>query len=131
MIFVDTNYFLRFLIDDGSKHHRMAVEFFEKESKRKKSLAASIVVFFEIFWMMRRFYKRIDLEAIEIMKRLLRMAFIEFEAKEILEKALDRAAGGIISLEDCFNLEWAKAKGIRDIATFDKKMIREWKKNYL
>ena len=126
MTFVDTNYFLRYLIDDGSPQHTMAVEFFERGSKSKKLLATSVLVFFEISWTITSFYQKSDLETIEIMKRLLKMAFVKFEQKEILESALERASKGIISLEDCFNLEWSIVKKIKDIASFDKKFVREW-----
>ena len=128
MIFVDTNYFLRYLIDDGSEQHSKVVDFFEKESKNKKSLATSVLVFFEIFWTITSFYKKTNLEAIEIMKRLLEMVFVRFEEKEILEKATARATKTAISLEDCFNLEWAKANRITKVASFDRKLLREWRK---
>ncbi|MEK7525137.1 MAG: PIN domain-containing protein [Patescibacteria group bacterium] len=126
MIFVDTNYFLRYLIDDNSQQHLKAIEFFEVNSKKKKLIATSVLVFFEIFWNLTSFYQKSDLAAIEIMKKLLNMAFIKFESKTILANALDRASKGVISFEDCFNLEWATAEGINDLASFDKKLIREW-----
>ncbi len=128
MIFVDTNYFLRYLIDDGSSQHEKATNFFELNAKKKKSLGTSVLVFFEVFWTITSFYKKSDLEGVEIMKRLLTMAFIKFEARDILLKSLNRATEGIISLEDCFNLEWAKYGKIETFATFDKKLIREWNK---
>ncbi len=128
MTFVDTNYFLRYLVDDNSLQHSVATKFFETYSKMKKSLVTSALVFFEVFWVLTRYYQKPKLETIEIMQRLLsKMAFIKFDAKEILIKSLDRAAKGVISLEDCFNLEWAIAKDIKNLASFDKKLIREWK----
>lgn len=127
MIFVDTNYFLRYLIDDGSPQHKIATEFFEVGSKKKKLLVTSTLVFFEIFWTISSFYQKSDQETVEIMKKLLKMAFIKFETREILVKALERASNSVISFEDCFNLEWAKTKEIKDIASFDKKLVREWK----
>lgn len=128
MIFVDTNYFLRYLIDDGSQQHIQAIEFFKTNSKKKKLLTTSSLVFFEVFWNLTSFYQKSDLEAVEIMKRLLKMAFISFEAREIFGQSLDRATRGAISLEDCFNLEWARASGVKDVASFDKKLILEWNK---
>lgn len=126
MIFIDTNFFLRYLIDDGSPQHQKAVGFFEEGSKKKKLLVTSALVFFETFWTITSFYRKSDQEAVEIMKQLLKMAFVKFEKREILEKALDRSTNGVISLEDCFNLEWAKTKGIEAIASFDKKLVKEW-----
>jgi len=127
MIFVDTNYFLRYLVDDNSTQHFETVKFFEKYSKKKKSLSTSVIVFFEIFWTLTNYYQRPKSEAIEILQKLVsKMAFIRFEKKEILEKSLDRAQKGTIGLEDCYNLEWANANDITDIASFDKKLVREW-----
>lgn len=128
MIFVDTNYFLRYLVDDGSTQHLETINFFEFHSKRKNLLTTSVVVFFEIFWTLTSHYKKSKQEAIGILQKLMsKMAFVEFDSKKILDRSLGRAARGVIGLEDCFNLEWAKAKEITDIASFDKKLVREWK----
>jgi|CXWL01.1.fsa_nt_gi predicted nucleic acid-binding protein len=127
MTFVDTNYFLRYLIDDRSPQHLEATKFFEIGSNRKKMFVTSTLVFFEIYWVLISYYQKPKLETIEILQRLLsKLAFIRFEAKEVLAQSVERALGGIISFEDCFNLEWAKAQEIKDIASFDKKLIREW-----
>lgn len=128
MIFVDTNYFLRYLIDDGSPQHCQATEFFQLNAKKKNSLTTSTLVFFEVFWTITSYYQKSDLETVEIMKNLLKMAFINFEAKEILAKSLERASLGVISFEDCFNLEWAKIKKVTAIASFDKKLVKVWLK---
>lgn len=129
MIFVDTNYFLRYFVDDGSIQHSETINFFEFHSKRKNLLTTSVVVFFETFWTLTSHYKKSKQEAIGILQKLIsKMAFIKFDSKEILARSLERAAGGEISLEDCFNLEWAKSHEIKDLASFDKKLVREWKK---
>lgn len=127
MIFVDTNYFLRYLVDDGSPQHLETINFFEFHSKRKNLLTTSVVVFFEIFWTLTSHYQKSKQEAIGILQKLIsKMAFIKFDSHEILANSLERAARGVISLEDCFHLEWARTKGVKDIASFDKKLTREW-----
>ena len=48
MIFIDTNYFLRLLVDDNVEQHRAAQQLFDRGAGGKVSLVTSVVVFFEV-----------------------------------------------------------------------------------
>ena len=52
MIFIDTNYFLRFLLADISSQHNQAKTIFKQAASGKISLFTSAVVIFEIYWVL-------------------------------------------------------------------------------
>lgn len=128
MIFVDTNYFLRFLLEDNPEQYTKAKELFLEGSKGKLDLIASIIVVFEIFWVFKSYYNKTRPEIIEILQNLFKMDFIQIENKDILYKCVELFSKTNLSLEDCYNLSFAKSKNIKEFKTFDAKLAREFKR---
>ena len=124
MIFVDTNYFLRFLLADVSLQHEEAKRLFQQAAKGEIRLFTSTIVFFELYWVLTSFYQKSKPETIKILKDILLLGFIKIEEREILEKALAKFQKTNLELEDCYNLTYAGQKGAEKIATFDKKLIK-------
>lgn len=55
MIFVDTNYFLRFLLADQEEQHQTAKALFKKAAIGEVDLFTSLIVFFEVYWVLGEF----------------------------------------------------------------------------
>lgn len=119
MIFVDTNYFLRFLLNDNVEQHNQAKKFFNLGAQAKHKLFSSSIVFFEIYWVFYSFYGKNKNELCSLLKNILRLEFIDFEERDILYEAIDLFNDGNLSLEDCYNLYYAKHRKATDIKTFD------------
>lgn len=124
MIFVDTNYFLRFLIRDVEEQYQEVRKLFEKGISKEAKLFTSLVVFFEIYWVLSSFYQKDKQELIMKLAEVLELKFIKIKEREILEKAIKLFSCSNLSLEDTFNLVYSqKNKAIR-FATFDKKLSK-------
>lgn len=128
MIFVDTNYFARFLLKDIPQQYLQAEELFKSGAQGKVKLVTSIIVLFEIHWLFKSFYGKTKPEIIKILQNILSMDFIQFERGQEFKKALGLFAATGLELEDCYNIAFAKNEGVKDFKTFDKKLAREFKK---
>lgn len=124
MIFIDTNYFLRLFIDESSQQHKKVTTFFFKAATEKNAYMTSTLVIFEVYWVLKRFYKLEKHKLIGAIEAIMKMNFIVYEDRLILLKALSRFSQCSLSLEDCFHLELAKTAHCTDIATFDTKLAR-------
>ncbi len=119
MIFVDTNYFLRFLLGDIPSQYEKAVKLFEEAAAGKVKLCTSVIVFFELYWVFTSFYKKQKAEVVEILSQVLRMKFVYFEQEKILFKAHHLYAEQNIDLEDAYNLVYAQVYKATEFKTFD------------
>ena len=88
-IFVDTNYFLRFLIKDIEEQSLIVKTLFDNGKNSKVKLFSSTIVFFEIYWVLTSSYKVENVKAAEILGKILEMDFIEFKERKLLQSALD------------------------------------------
>lgn len=131
MIFVDTNFFLRFLIRDVEEQYQEVRKLFEKGISKEARLFTSLVVFFEIYWVLSSFYQKDKQELIMKLAEVLELKFIKIKEREILEKAIKLFSCSNLSLEDTFDLVYSqKNKAIR-FATFDKKLGKMFEKGKL
>ena len=129
MMFVDTNYFLRFLLKDINNQHFEAKNLFLSALEGKTELITSTIVFFEIYWVLSSYYESKKIETANVLEKVLNLNFIELEEREMLFKSLSLFKKTNLDLEDCYNVCYAKSKGIRSFKTFDKKLDKEFSKN--
>lgn len=128
MTFVDTNYFIRFLLKDNENQYTQAKELFYKAAQGQVELITSEVVFFEIYWVFKSFYEKPKSELIDILQNILRMNFIIIPQKDILENCLEIfQKTNIDDLEDCYNVAFAKKRNIKEFKTFDVKLAKFFK----
>lgn len=127
MIFLDTNYFLRFLLKDNQGQYLTVKRLFSRASHGKVELFTSLVVFFEICWVLRSYYGKHKESLCLMLEKLLKMDFINFPERYLLEKSLDLFEKENLSFEDCYNLIVAKEKKVVSFATFDKKLKAKFK----
>lgn len=129
MIFIDTNYFLRFLLKDINNQHLTAKALFLSASEGKTTLITSTIVFFEIYWVLSSYYGRNKVEVANVLEKVLSLNFIELEEREILFESLSLFKKTNLDLEDCYNIYYAKERGAKSFKTFDKKLMRKFSKN--
>lgn len=122
MTFIDTNYFLRFLLKDIDEQHQEAKAIFNRAALGEVTAFTSIIVFFEIYWVLSSFYEKEEDELVETLQKILSMEFIELESRELLREALEVFTETNVELEDAFNLTYAKASGANDFKTFNQKL---------
>lgn len=129
MMFIDTNYFLRFLLKDIDNQYLEVKNLFISASEGKNELATSTIVFFEIYWVLISYYGKNKTEVSNIMKKILNLNFIELEEREVLFNALSLFQKTSLELEDCYNIYYAKSKEIKSFKTFDRKLTKEFAKS--
>lgn len=128
-MFVDTNYFLRFLLKDINNQYLEAENLFLSASEGKNELVTSTIVFFEIYWVLISYYGKNKVEVGNVLEKILNLNFIELEERIILSNSLSLFRKTNLSLEDCYNIYYAKSKEVKSFKTFDKKLIKEFAKN--
>lgn len=120
--FIDTNYFLRLLLKDDKKQFNIVYKLFQEAVINKVKLHTSVIVFFEIYWVLSSFYKKNKQLCINLLDKILKMDFIQIENRDILKIALELYRLTGISLEDCYNISYSKIISVSEFATFDKKI---------
>lgn len=128
MIFVDTNYFLRFLLADNHEQSEKVKDLFLSASESTNKLFTSSIVIFEIYWVLSSYYERDKVEIISTLEKILAMEFIEVDNRSILQQALTYFREYSVSFEDCYNLAFASSKKAKTFATFDQKLSKTWEK---
>lgn len=126
MIFVDTNYFLRFLLNDINQQHLQAKQLFLQASEGKVKLISSTIVFFEVYWVLSSFYKRDGTEISRILQSLLDLRFIGWRERQILQNSVSRFSKTTFDLEDCYNIAFARSRVVKEFRTFDAKLTKEF-----
>jgi len=129
MIFVDTNYFLRFLLKDIEGQYQQTKDLFLRGAEGEVRLFTSLIVIFEIYWVLTSFYKKKKEKVIKILEKVFGLEFIGIENKELLRGALKIYQEAGLELEDCYNLALIRKMGIEKLRTFDKKLSRQFRKN--
>ena len=128
MIFIDTNYFLRFLLNDISEQHGLVEKLFLKGSEGEENLLTSTIVFFEIYWVLSSYYEKEKSEIVSVLQKILKLTFIDLQEREILLNSLTLFNETNLDLEDCYNLYFAKSKKVDSFGTFDKRLEKEFAK---
>ena len=124
MIFVDTNYFLRFLIKDNKEQFQSAQKLFLDGVNGNLSLTTTSVVMLEIYYVLKTYYQKSKTEICEILHNVLKMTFIKIDERNILIQAVKFFNENNLSLEDCYNLFWARENKLEHFKTFDTKLAK-------
>ena len=122
--FVDTNYFLRFILKDNKAQFNEAYELFKTAALGDVKLITSEIVFFEIYWVLESFYSQKKSKHLSVLHKILKMGFVEISNREVLRSALKLYKNVSVELEDCYNIIYAKVNDCDKLASFDKKLLR-------
>lgn len=126
MIFIDTNYFLRLLLNDNPDQHLQVKQLFEKAALGKIKLFSNTLVFFEVYWVASSFYQKEKKAIVSLMATILSLDFIAFEEDVLLGDALRVFRASNLGLVDCYNLVYARKNNAKSFKTFDKKLEKSW-----
>ena len=126
MIFVDTNYFLRFFLGEPHDQHAATKTLFQKAARGEVELGTSVIVFFEVYWVASSFY-RLDRDHVaKFLQNILMMEFIHLENRPFLVDAVSLYRDMNFDLEDAYNLVYARETGAKELATFDGKLKKKF-----
>ena len=128
MIFIDTNFFLRFFLKDIKSQYLEAKDIFTGGAKKEYELATSLIVIFEVFWVLNSYYNYSREQVSKTIKAILGMNFININERLSLAEALNLYDITNLSLGDCYNLVFARKQDIKTFKTFDKKLEKEFEK---
>lgn len=126
--FVDANYFLRLLLKEDEKQFNQVYFLFQKAIKNEVKLCTSVVVLFEIYWVLSSFYKKNKPQVCQHLEKILMMSYIEIEKRETFTYALSIYEKNPLDLEDCYNLAIGEIFNVDEFASFDKKLLKYLKK---
>lgn len=124
MIFIDTNYFLRFLLADITQQHDEAKTLFLAAAEGKKNIFTSSIVIFELYWVLTSFYGKSKKDVASTLEQVLAMHFVGIAERDIFINAVSLYKKSSCDLEDAYNINFAKVKGAKEFKTFDKKLQR-------
>lgn len=122
--FIDTNYLLRLLLRDNESQFQEVYGLFEKATNEKVHLHTSVIVFFELYWVLSSFYKRNKEACIDNLSDILRMSFLDIENREVLQAAVEIYKNSTLDLEDSYNIAWFRSQKLDHFTTFDKQVLK-------
>lgn len=128
MTFVDANYFVRYIENDNELQVAEINKLFVKGASGEEELVSSMVVFFEIYWLMKTYYGKKKDDLVAVLRNVLNLSFIKWENQKKLTEAVELMKKTNYDLEDAYNLVYAKSVKANVMGSFDKKLQRVWTK---
>jgi uncharacterized protein len=129
MRFVDTNIFLRFLVNDVPSQADACEEIFRKAVAGEEVLYTTDMVIAEIVWVLESYYELSRTEVRSKVEKILNTPNLNCDNKGILVHALTLYDGRGIDYIDAYNACFIKMKGIDEIYSYDKHYDRlDWLK---
>lgn len=124
---LDTNFLLRFLINDIDQQAQEAEDLLDKASKGKIDCFVSIIVQMEIIYVLSSFYDQSKTEVYDKVSLLYNLNFIDFEYLNIMKKALEIYLKTSLSIQDAFLVSLSKENKMQ-FTSFDKKAVNFFNK---
>ncbi len=120
-IVIDTNAFLRLLLNDIPKQADQVEQLIRQARKGQIRIIVPQIILFEIDFILRKYYNFKKQEIIEKLKALLAASYFVIESRDIFQKALFFYYENNISFVDCFLLSKAEQEEA-ELFTFDKNL---------
>ncbi len=125
-VIIDTNGFLRLLLNDIPLQADKVEQFIEQAKKDQVKITVPQIILFEIEFTLRKYYKAQKSDIIEKLNSLLSASYFTIESKELFRTALALYESNRVSFVDCFLLAQAQAESA-ELFTFDKKLSSLYK----
>lgn len=126
MIFVDTNYFLRYFFDDIPKQHQLAEKLFFSAAEGKVKLFTDILVIFEIYWVVKNGYGVKSPYTQDLLTKVCNLDFVSLDDRAVIAKAIKNFKNFNYDLEDAYHYYNSLHKSATSVATFDKKLEKKY-----
>lgn len=118
--FVDSNIFLRFILEDDKKAAQACEKLFQRAEKEKIVLKTNSLVIAEIIWVLLSFYELNKLDVIEKVRKMIEPEWLKIENKCTLLQALILFERENVDFIDAFNFIWAREGNFDGVISFDK-----------
>ncbi len=118
-VFLDTNIFIRYLVNDQPEMADQAERLFQKAEKGKISLVTGPPVFFELAWTLKSFYKKPREYIYECLMSIMGIQGLEIFDLEVLEQSLEIYRSKNIDFADAYIAALAESIQADQIATFN------------
>ena len=122
MRYVDTNVILRLLTD--KRPDKKLIDFFKKIESDEEKVKCIDMVFFQVIFVLRSFYKIEKKEIIKEMRKLLSFKGLKMKDKQTIERTLDFWEKHPDDIVDCYIVSCMEKDGENEIYSFDKKIDR-------
>ena len=123
-VFVDTNVFLRHVMEDHALHSPLAKAFFVRVERGEVRARTADTVIFEAVFTLEKQYRKSRDEIRENLLLLLELPAIELPEKHRVRRAFDLYVDINISFADAYHVALMEQLGIEEIASFDKDFDR-------
>ena len=120
-IVIDTNGFLRLLLDDIPEQANQIESLLKYAKKGEFKIFLPQIVVFEVVFTLEKYYHLNKEEVLDKLESLVSIGYIEVESREIFVKSASLYRGNNISFVDCFIFILAQ-KNNAELFTFDKKL---------
>jgi len=124
-VFVDTNVFLRFFVNDVASQYEKARALFETAEAGKIKLETSELVIAEIVWVLESFYGFDRKEVTEVLSTLLSSRNLKIAGHARISEAVRLYAAGNLDFIDAYNIAYMRSKEYSKVATFDSKHFKK------
>lgn len=118
---VDTNAFLRLLLNDVPQQADKVEKLLKETKVKKHKLIVPQIIIFELSYAFEKYYKLPKEEIIENIDAILAINYLEIQNRDIFQEALSIFRVKNLSLVDCFIFCFAKHSNAQ-IFSFDKSL---------
>lgn len=119
-VIIDTNCFLRLLLDDIPEQRKSVESLFQKAKRKEIVLIVPQIVIFEIHFVLSTYYHSLKEDVVEKLKTILSTEYLQIESRELFFAALAvYTANNSIGFVDSFLLA-KKEQDNAELFTFDK-----------
>ncbi len=120
MIFLDTNIFLRYFVDDNTEMSKKVEKLFERVVNGNDKYITSSFVIAEIIWILDKFYKWNKKEICENVELLLNTPNVRIPEKGLLMDAVSIFKKQNIDFIDAYNYSFMEKDGLSSVYSYDK-----------
>ena len=120
MIAVDSNIFMRWLLNDDKEQADAIAALVRKFEKGGERLWASDTVIAEVVWVLESVYDVSPKDVSQYIESLLDVQTFEFENRERLLRAVELYRAHSVDFIDCYIVASAKDKGISTVVSYDR-----------
>jgi len=127
MKFIDTNIFIRFLVNDIPQKADACEKIFKNAVAKKETLFTTEMVIAEIIWVLESYYELSQQEVQEKVEKILNTPNLICPHKDLILNALTIYSEKNIDYIDAYNALILKGKGIKELYSYDKHYDRmDW-----
>jgi len=124
-IFIDTNIFIRYLVNDIPGQIDKVEELFALAERGEVKLVTGPPVFFEMAWTLKSFYRMDRPRIYECLSSILGITGLEVTDIDLLEEALESYKNTTADFSDSYVAALSKKTGADLVATFNKKHFKD------